>query len=131
MFHSQWRFLLISSYFCLQSAIDLKKTPPLFNRASSQSIKTREHFLITVYMHSLFYFLYLPSVCFLLFSFSSLRINNSSVTVKHLIFHIYSSMKMQELPQFREHQSHTILLKSVVLCAERDLRPWIRLCMRA
>lgn len=62
MFHSQWRFLLISSYFCLQSAIDLKKTPPLFNRASSQSLSKLES---TFWLQCICTRYFISSICLL------------------------------------------------------------------
>lgn len=61
------------------------KKPPLFNRASSQSvskhspskfIQTTEDLLIVLYVHVLFYFLHLPFICFSLFFFSPLFVNH-------------------------------------------------------
>lgn len=73
------------------------KKPPLFNRASSQSvskhspsefIQTTEDLLIVLYVHVLFYFLHLPFICFSLFFFFTficqpLGITNDSAMAKH------------------------------------------------
>lgn len=95
MFHSQWRLLLISSYFCLQSATDLEKKKPTNLCLTEHLHKVYQSYkgpLITVYIHSLLLFSQSAFCLFIaILFFHYLESGISSATNKCLIFGICSS----------------------------------------